>query len=423
MMARIWLLLRLALRNVRRQARRSILTAAAMVLGLALLILSRTLADGGHDDWIDAGVRLGSGHVTFQAPQFQRTRAIEDHLSADLLRAADEALAAPEVAPHVELAAPRIVVQGLANSPTAALPVAIVAVDAAKEAEYSILDEKLIEGRYLQPGDRLHAFVGTGLAERLHLRVGSRLVLTAQDLNGEIAGQLVRVAGTFRTGIPEADQGLIHIPLGTAQEWLGLDGGVTSLAVLLESSWVVDAVAAALERDLAPLQDRMVVLEWREVMPDLHSAVRIDDAGDYIFHVVLFVIVALAIVNTVLMSVMYRIREFGVIRALGLTKGESGLLVLCEGLLLTTLSGVVGLILGLVVTWVFFRNGLDFSFALESELTAAGVVIEPVIVPQFRIVQFVQSVGFIFVIGILASLYPAYRATRIDVAESMKFEA
>jgi ABC-type lipoprotein release transport system permease subunit len=422
-MARLWLLLRLALRNLRRQMRRSLLTAAAMVLGLALLILSRTLADGGHEDWIDAGVRLGSGHVALQTPAFQTSHAIEDRLSSSARRAAEQALAHPDVAPRVDVVAPRVAVQALASSPSGAVPIIVLGVDPDIEAGYTSLDEKLVAGRYLQRGDRLHAYVGKGLAERLELDVGSRLVLSAQDADGEIAGQLVRVAGIFRMGLPEADEGIVHIPLATAQDWLGLDGEVTTLAVVLRSSRDVPAVARTLREELAPLAGEVTVLGWQQAMPGLDAAVKVDDYGDYIFHIILFVIIALAIVNTVLMSVLYRVREFGVIRALGLTKRESGLLVFCEGVLLTVVSGVVGLVLGLAVTWFFFRDGLDFSFLLDTELTAAGVVIDPVIIPEFRVAQLVQSVGFIFAIGILASLYPAYRATRIDIAESMKFEA
>ncbi len=422
-MTRIALLLRLALRNVRRQVRRSFLTASAMMVGLALVIFSRTLADGGHEDWIDSGVRLGTGHVALQAPGFHRSRAIEDFLPTKARVAAEQALLKPDVAAHVVTSVPRVMVQGLANSPRAAVPVAIIGVDPALEADFTILDDKLREGRYLEPGDRLHAYIGAKLAERLRLEVGSRLVLTAQDVNDEIVGQLVRVTGIFRMGLPEADEGIVQIPLKTAQEWLGLGDGVTTLAAVLESSFEVEPVIESLRGDLYDLSDDVVVLGWREAMPELDAAVKIDDYGGYIFLIILFVIVTLAIVNAVLMSVLYRIREFGVVRALGLTKGESGLLVFLEGVLLTAVSGVVGLALGLAFTWIFFRDGLDFSFMMEDNFTAAGVVIEPVIVPLFRVAQIVQSVGFILIIGVLSSLYPAYRATQIDLAESMKFEA
>ena len=94
-----------------------------------------------------------------------------------------------------------------------------------------------------------------------------------------------------------------------------------------------------------------------------------------------------------------------------------------EGVFLTAVSGITGMVLGFAFTWVFFRDGLDFSFMLDSDFTFSGVVLEPVIVPIFRFAQVVRSLGAIAFVGVVASLYPAYRATRIDLAEAMKFEA
>jgi ABC-type antimicrobial peptide transport system permease subunit len=141
-----------------------------------------------------------------------------------------------------------------------------------------------------------------------------------------------------------------------------------------------------------------------------------------VFHAVLLLIVALAIVNTILMAVLSRTREFGIVRALGLRRRDVAGLVVLEGTMLTLLAGLVGLAVGLGGTWLFFRNGLDFSAFSDREWTAAGAVIDPVIVPSFRLQNVLTSVWIVIVIGITASLYPAWRATRIAVAEAMKFE-
>ncbi len=414
--------LRLALRNLRRQKRRSVLSGSAMVLAMALLVFSRAIAEGGHEDWIDSGVRMGDGHVSVQAPEYRTRRSLDYRLSPEIRAAVRDALKSPEVSSRLVASAPRLMVQGLASSPSAALPVAIMAVDPELEREFSALDEKLVEGRWLEQDDRLRAYVGTRLASRLKLKENSRFVLTAQDANGDISGQMVRVAGTFRSGIPEMDEGFIQIPLATAQEWLGVPGAVTTEALLLRNSRDVGPVRRELASALADWSDEAAVLEWRESMPELDAAVRMDDWADYVFHLVLFVIAATAIVNTILMSVMYRTREFGVLRALGLERGEVGRVVFIEGMVLTAISGVVGMALGAAIVWGFFRNGLDFSAMWDMEMEAAGIVIDPVIVPRFHWNQIVQSLFFILAIGSLSSIYPAWRATRIDVAEAMKFE-
>ena len=419
-MRRIRTLFRLAGRGVLREARRSLLTASAMALGLALLMFSRSLADGGHEDWINIGVRMGAGHVLFQAPGFRESRSLDDRLSRSEAAAAVAALAALE-GPLQPLATTlRLSTSGLASSASSALPVMIEGVDPETESGFSHAAERVVEGRYLEAEDRLAAYVGTGLAERLDLSLGSRFVLTAQSTAGEIEGQLVRVVGVFRTGMPEVDEGLVHIPISTARSWLAAEGAVTTVGAILPESGSVPEVVRAVRSDIG--DDDIRVLGWREAYPELDAAVRIDDYGDYVFHGILFAIVALAVLNTVLMAVLHRKREFGVLQALGLTPAETGLVVFVEGLLLTTLAGIAGMVLGAAVTWGFFHDGLDFTFLLDQEFTFSGIVIDPVIVPKFRMVHVLQSFLSIAVVGVSASIYPAYHATKIDVGEALKFE-
>jgi ABC-type lipoprotein release transport system permease subunit len=415
---------RLAVRNLRRHVRRSVLTSLAMIVGGALLMISLPLGDGTHEAWIESAVRMGGGHITIQNPDFRTSGKIDDRLPGDVRAAAEEALAQSGIAARVRIATPQFTLRGLASSASGARPAQIVGVDPESEAEFTILDEKATEGRYLEPGDRLAAYVGVGLVESLELRLGSRFVVTAQDADGEIAGQLLRVVGIFRSGVPEIDQALIHIPLETAGEWLQSGDDITNIAVLVELSGEVDGLRRDLGRELAgPIEvGALTVMGWREAMPTLDAAVRIDDFGNYLFQVILFTIIALGIVNTVLMSVLHRYREFGVLQALGLTPSQTGSLVLIEGLILTALSGVIGIALGLFITFYFWGDGLDISGMWNEEWSFSGVVMEPVIIPYFRVARVIQAFVFIVVIGALASLYPAYRAMRIDVAEAMKFE-
>ena len=126
--------------------------------------------------------------------------------------------------------------------------------------------------------------------------------------------------------------------------------------------------------------------------------------------------------NTVLMSTLHRYREFGVLQALGLTPGQTGAIVLAEGMTLTAVSWFLGVGLGLWLTWYFFGDGLDVSGLIPEDMEFSGVIIDPVIVPLFRVARLAQVFVFILAIGALASVYPAVRAARIDTAEAMKFE-
>ena len=414
----------LALRNLRRYLRRTLLTALAMLVGGALLMFSLSVGDGTHESWIDSGVRMGTGHITIESPEFQLSRKIDDRFSGNARAVVEGALLDPGFAEQITAVSTKIIVQGLASSAAGARPVRVMGVEPLAEAEFSTLDEQVVEGRYLEPGDGLAAYVGVDLVESLDLRLGSRLVLTAQDVEKEIAGQLVRVVGVFRSGVPAIDQALVHVPLDTVGAWLGSGQDVTSVGVLVAESNDVPRLASRLRASFSDLieSDVVRVIGWREAMPELNAAVAIDDFGNYLVHGILFVIIGFGIVNTVLMSVLHRHREFGLLQALGLTPRQTGALVLIEGLVLTAFSAVLGIGLGVLVTWYFWGEGLDFSSMMSSEMTFSGVVIDPVIIPLFRGGRIAQALLFILAIGGMASVYPAIRAATIDAAEAMKFE-
>ena len=416
----------LAMRNLRRHLRRTVLTASAMVIGGALLIFSLAIGDGGHEQWIESGVRLGNGHVTVEHPEYRVSRRIDHRLPDDVRRAAEQALASPEIAPRVVALSGKLSINGLASSAAGARPARIVAVDPLAEAGFGMVDDNVVEGRYLEPGDKLAAYVGAALVDSLELRIGSRFVVQAQDTEHEIAGQLLRVVGIFRSGVPAVDQMMIHIPLATASEWLGSGNDVTNVGVVLDASAAAARVADRLEHALADPVARgdVRVMGWREADPALAAAIAIDDFGNYLIQGFLFVIIAFGVVNTVLMSVMHRHREFGVLQALGLTPGQTGAIVLVEGLTLSAASGLLGVGLGLLGTWYFFGDGLDVSVFMENidEMTFSGAVIDPVIVPLFGARRIAQIVTFILCIGAAAAIYPALRAARIDVTEALKFD-
>ena len=408
----------LALRNLGREFRRSALTAAAMAVGLALLILSRTLADGAHEDWIDSGVRLASGHVTFNAPGHRDSRSLADRLTTAQVEASLASVADAAV-PDPPLASVRVATRGLASSPEGALPALIVGVEPTAELALSRLGEEVVAGRYLEDGDRLHAFIGDAMAGRLGVRTGSRMVLTAQTASGEIGGQLVRVVGTYHTGVDALDESLVHIPLATARDWLGVEGA-TSVAVLLPHSSFTDPVLEEARAAIDPAG--IEVVGWPETLPDLSAALKLDDGGDWAFHIILFIIVALAILNAVFMSVLHRRREMGLLRALGLSGGETGLVVYIEGTLLTVASGIVGVGLGFALVWLLFRDGLDMSAMMPEDVNFGGIAFDPVMVPVIEARQVVQSAVLSAMIGLSASLYPAWHAARLDPAESVKVE-
>ena len=413
----------LALRGLRRNLRRSILTAAAMMLGGGMLIFAFSLSDGGQEMWIREAARMGNGHVTIEQPEFRMERRIRRSLAPEVREAVADVLSSSEFSPLIAAASPRLEISGLASSAAGARPVRISAIEPETEARLSSLDERVIAGRFLRSGDQALAFIGEGLASSLRLKPGSRLVVEAENVQGAIAPQLLRVAGIFRSGVPEVDRTTLQVPLDVANDWLGADGRVTGFSLLLAHSSLVPSTVDALERTLEPIiaEGEAVVLDWETVNPGLASAVALDSFSGYVIQILLFAIIAFGIMNTVLMSVLNRNREFGILQAIGLTPVQAGLIVLLEGMILTLVSGILGVALGTGLVWFLIGDGLDLT-GVVNNMTFSGVLLEPIIVPEFRPDRFVTSTCFLLAVGAVASIYPAMRAAGVNVIDAMKFD-
>ena len=409
----------LALRNLGRELRRSALTAAAMTVGLALLILSRTLADGAHEDWIDSGVRLASGHVSFNAPGYRDSESLDHRLNAGQVR-------------------------GVAGRRRPGPPGRALDHDRASgDARTRIVRRRRVAGADRGCGSSIRTRVLPARRRACHraLPAGGRPPASVhRNRNGHQARSAHRVEnGADRAGWPrvtsrasscasrertapdsdELDEALVHIPVSVARSWLGVEGA-TSVSMVLPHSAFTDPVLA--EARAALEGSGIEVAGWPETARELYSAVRIDDAGDWVFHLILFAIVTLAILNAVFMSVLHRKRELGLLRSLGLSGAETGLVVFAEGVLLTVASGLLGVALGFALVWAFFRNGLDLTDIMPADITFGGIVFNPVMHPSIELTHLVQSVVLTTVIGLSASLYPAWHAARLDPAESVKVE-
>ncbi len=412
-------LLRLAVRNVLRQRRRSVLISLAMILGIALLIFFLALGDGLHAQWIDAGVRLADGHVSIETPAFRRSASLDDRLDSAAVARVARALADPSVAPFISVAAPRLSVSALASSASSALPVQVLGVDPDAERRFSALPEKLIAGRWLSDTDVHAAIVGQGLVSRLGLSLGSRFVITAQTTGGDVQEQLVFVTGIFHTGIRDVDEGMVDIPLRTARRWLSAPGAETSVAILLHDGSNADATAAALG-PLLPAAAR--AFTWRQTSPELDAAVRVDNFGNYLFNGILLAIITVAVLEALLVSVLHRRREFGLLLALGLPASETSLVVLAEGLTLAVVSGAVGMALGMGVVWILGRTGLDLTGAMGTDMSISGAVVSPIVHPAVRLARAWEGTIVVLALGILSSVYPTWQASRIDAAQAMQSE-
>ena len=429
-MTNLYLLAKISWRNLWRNPRGTLLTALALGLGLALLLISLGLLDGGHEQTIADGVRFGPGHVVVQAKGYQDSSSDELLLPAQVVSNVEGFLQTGNMKKVVRGVSPRLLATGLMSSSASSAGVRIVGVIPKDDYKVSLIPQRMVEGTWLTSDDKLSGVViGDELARKLELKIGSKAVLMTQalrppgtkagsDSGDEMQSNLLRVSGIFRTGLQAIDANMIFLPLSTAQALLEVsDGQVTQVALLLVQEGDSPLVARALRKQLAgsPVE----VLTWRESLPMLAQILGLDHAFNYIMNGVILAMVGLGILNTILMRVLERRYEFGVSKALGLRPRQLAVMVVGESLALTAISLTLGLALGLSVQHYFATAGLDLRWVFKTGLPPA-LVFDPILYSRLSMDRIVWSVSIVFAMATIISFYPALKAARTDLPDALK---
>ena len=385
-------------------------------VGFALALIFLGVADGVHNQMIRNAVRLGSGNLTVEH------KGYPDEPSNDKLVSEASALRDRiRRVPGIRNVSERIIVMGLIYTADNSAGVALFGVDPASDMTRKTLEPEMIEGRYLKDNEKRGVLIGADLARKLRTSIGGKAVVTAQDASGQISSQLVRVRGIFRTGIDEMDGYFAQVSLPLARDLLGVSDGATQLAVFLEN----EKHQARIKEQIEPLISgpEATVFDWEDIMPDLVLFVQMDNAGTYIFMGIIMVVVALGILNTILMSVLERTREFGLMVALGMEPRRLLGLVVLETAFLSVVSLGVGGILGFCAHLYLAEYGFDLGFVSQEQLTMAGAVFDSVIYSELAPARVLVLVEVVFCVTFLAGIYPAIRAARVDPVRAItKFQ-
>jgi putative ABC transport system permease protein len=423
------LLVKVSWRNVWRNPRGTLLTALALGLGLALLLISLGLLDGGHEQTIANGVRFGPGHVVIQAKGFQDTGSQELLLPARVVSTINEFLKT-EPMKHVLLGvSPRLLATGLLSSAANSAGVTVIGVIPREERAVSLIPQRMVAGTYLSDDKPTGIVIGAEVARKLEVKIGSKVVLMTQAVRqpgtkvkdvtpGEMQTTLLRVNGIFRTGIQGVDANVIHLPLSVAQTLLGVpDEQVTQVALVLRQEGDSLMVAKGLRKQLAgaPVE----VLTWRESMPMLAQILGLDHAFNYVMNGVVLAMVGLGILNTILMRVLERRYEFGVCKALGLRPVQLAVMIVGESLALTAMSLALGLALGLSIDHYFATSGLDLRLLFRTRLPSS-IVLDPILYSRLSLARIVSSVIIVFIMATAISFYPALKAARTELPDALK---
>lgn len=432
------LLLRLAWRNLWRHRKRTLITLTSIAIGFALAVISIGIGDGSHNSMIRNAITLGNGHLAIQPERYLEAPSnnlmIPD--SQKLMDRLDKPMAELNRQGVQVNAIPRISLQLLASTANNSVGVGLEAVSGqVVDPRSEQLKKGLIKGLWLADEQTNGIVLGQALANKLKVRLGSKVVLMAGTQGGDTTAQLGRVRGIFQTGMDELDSYLILAPLELGRLFLQAEITATGTEIETENAQPLTRialfVAPADGADLAQQQindalsaelkaQNLALLDWQTLMPDLVQFVALDDAGNYVLLLLILIMVLFGIINTVLMSVLERTREFGLLRALGLARIQLMLLVCCEAFLLSLLALLFGWLLGGGLHLALSANGLDLSGMMGDSTAIMGTYMDPVIRPELSTDRVLQLSGGIFLVTLLSGLYPAIKASRVAPVDALK---
>ncbi len=400
-------------RNLWRNRRRTIIEIVSIAGSVMLGVAWNNLAIGSYTKMIDDGVKMGSGHIGIYHPDYLEMRKTE--------QVVDAAAIVPEIEKieEVEGIYPRLNVPGLVRSARESRSSMLMGIDFDREKSINPLlaDKRIDDGGLPDPSKR-EALIGYRLARELDLDIGSKFVIMAQGRDGDIVSGLYRVSGLLHTNVQDIDTGAVLVDRKKLGDLIGRPGSAHEIAIMLPSHRMIEEVLPKVQAVVADLSGTEA-FPWNEAMKSLADSVELDHAALKIMVFILYVIVGIGTINTLLMSVMERTREFGVVRAIGVNRSGIRKMVLSEATVLAVVGVLIGVGLGMLIGVYTHNYGIDLSGAID-EQGMGGVLFEPIMYSAWDWYgMFVLGLGMM-IVAILASLYPTHYVLRIQPSEAMR---
>lgn len=396
-------------RNLWRNKRRTLITTSSVTFAVLLAVVTQALVKGTFGQLIDSVVGGYSGHLQVHATGYW------DEPSLELLMADDAALKGKlEAIDGVAAVVPRLESFMLVSADTLTRGALVMGVDAQRERYLMKLDDRIVHGGPVRPGEAA-VVLAEGLARRLAVEVNDTVVLLGQGYHGSMAAGKYPVRGIAHFGSPQLNDGLVYLPLPSAQELLSTPGLVTTWAVALHDPKAMENVSNAMH---GLLPGDLSVMTWKQMMPEVDSHIRSDQRSTGIIIGVLYLVVAFGIFGTILMMLHERTYEFGMLLAVGMGRRLLALLVVVESVLLSLIGAVVGVLLAWPVVWALQERPIQLGGAMAEVYAEYGF--EPVMPTVLDARIFLDQTLVVLAIALVLGIYPWRHVVKLLPLTAMK---
>lgn len=401
----------MAWRNIWRRKRRTLVIITAVFIGVSGMVFLGAVSKGMMFSMVENSISSFTGHILIRNADFVSDPVLENRITAAsvVIEKTESLLPQAEVIKRIRLDA-------VLNTARSTKGVSLVGSDTAEEMRVSFIGDAVIEGK--TPEKDIDILIGRSLSEKIGLGLDKKVIISMQGAEGEIVSKAYRIKGIYDAGSREAEERVVFVSYNSAAEFLGISGDATEISVTLPvGNPESDIYSAASDKIKSAADKKYSVMSWREVMPALSSYLDLFDGFMLIWYAVVFTAMGFGIVNTVLMAVYERIREFGLMRALGMKWTGIFRLVIAETSFIMLIGIIISNVFTLMLVWYFQLNGLDLSSFSEG---ADMFGISRVVYPVLDISDILLADATVFVLGILIAVYPAYKACGFTPAETMR---
>jgi putative ABC transport system permease protein len=412
-------LLGLAWRNLWRNPRRTLIAMAAIGFGYAMLLFVACLMAGLRQQMIESGTGLVLSDAEVQAPSYYPDRPIHQTLGGRNGTEVSALVAAIAADPRVQAASPRVYGYGLVSATHQSAGAQLLGVVPDQEQKITVLQTRMVKGSYLTARTPKGVVMGDKLATTIGVDVGSEIVILTPAADGSTGNDVYTVAGMFHTGLDAMDQGLVIMSLASLQGLLRLPPGrIHEVGIKLRDITAATTTAEALQIQLSktlPVQVRA----WPELAPELADYVQFNRRVTFILFFIFFLLAVMGIVNTMLMAIIERTREIGMLMAVGMRPVQVVGLIVAEAASLAGASLVLGGALGAPLLWYLQAHGLNLG-GHRGAVSLAGVVVGPLWYGRQDFTAYAQAALGLAITALVSALYPALRAARFRPTEALR---
>lgn len=396
-------------RNIWRNPRRTAVILLAVIIGVWSMIFLGALMRGMLEDMVENGISTMTGDIQVHHKGYRDDPVIENSMTDP--KVVETTL--KNILPPGALWTPRVRVNAIASNARHSVAVTLVGIDPAREVKVSFIGEAVNKGRFLKSDDKFGIVVGKALLDKFETKLGRKVVLMSQDTSREIASRAFRIIGVFRAEMESTEKQFVFVTMPAAKQMLKLKNAISEVSIILPDHKDVNQVTASL-RDVLP--STYEVYTWRELLPILNAYLKIFNGFTFLWYIVVFIAMGFGIVNTTLMAVFERIREFGLLKALGMKPWWIIKEVLTESFILLVMGMAIGNVLGFLNIFALSGSGIDLSgLAAGAEFAGISRVIYPAILGR----DVIMANLVVFVLGLLVSIYPAVKAARFTPVEAL----